>query len=152
MTNETTVTNTIGDVSEKQVEPQDEKHDNVVLDDTNDAEISEPTPAEPVQITIELPEGDLGDLGQSNTQEQLQQESKTDKSNHDDDKDTPVDTTEQKQQPLSKQQMIDQITEYKQKISDLTNNVRDTKSLSEKYEHNNQYLQEYIGTLMKSRK
>lgn len=50
----------------------------------------------------------------------------------------------------SKEDTISQILEYKQKIDVLVNNVRNTKRLCEKYDNENYYLQDYIGTLMNS--
>lgn len=118
-------------------------------------ESSEVEGATPVAIVVETPDGDLGQLALEHETTESKEAMVT----------VPSDGKEYHQLPsadtdakvgattnLTKQQMIQQITDYKQKISSLINNVRDTKSLCEKYEHNNQYLQEYIGTLMKDRK
>lgn len=47
-------------------------------------------------------------------------------------------------------EMVGEILLLKQKISTLISNIRDTKTLCDKYENQNQYLQEYVGSLMKS--
>lgn len=52
----------------------------------------------------------------------------------------------------AKHEMIQEILSLKNSINLLIGNVRDTKALCEKYDSNNQYLQEYVGTLMKNRK
>lgn len=51
---------------------------------------------------------------------------------------------------MSKDQMIQEILKLKSSISSLTTNIRDTKSVCDKYENDNQYLQDYVGTLMKN--
>lgn len=51
---------------------------------------------------------------------------------------------------LLKQDKIDQIMAMKVKLTQLVENIRDTKLLCEKYENENQYLQDYIGNYMKS--
>ncbi|EGV60310.1 hypothetical protein CANTEDRAFT_116359, partial [Yamadazyma tenuis ATCC 10573] len=50
----------------------------------------------------------------------------------------------------SKDEMIQEILQLKASISHLVGNVRDIKMLCEKSENDNQYLQEYVGTLMKT--
>ncbi|KAK6199622.1 uncharacterized protein RJT21DRAFT_3399 [Scheffersomyces amazonensis] len=47
------------------------------------------------------------------------------------------------------QEMIDEILELKTKIASIVGNIKDTKSVCNKYENEIQYLQEYISTLMK---
>lgn len=51
---------------------------------------------------------------------------------------------------LLKQEKIERIAELKNKIDTLINNIRDSKSVCDKYESEIQYFQEYIGGLMKS--
>lgn len=51
--------------------------------------------------------------------------------------------------PMSKQENIDEIVALKAKIAALIANVRTTKTVCDKYENENQYLQDYIGSLMK---
>jgi hypothetical protein len=51
---------------------------------------------------------------------------------------------------LLKQEKIDQIMRLKADISRLVSNVRQTKAICERYENENQYLQDYVGSLMKS--
>lgn len=50
---------------------------------------------------------------------------------------------------LLKQDKIDKIIELKYKIDSLINNIRDSKSVCDKYDNEIQYFQEYIGGLMK---
>lgn len=45
---------------------------------------------------------------------------------------------------------INQILDLKFKINLLINNIRDTSKLCDKYNNENSYLKEYIGTLMNS--
>ncbi|ODV81312.1 uncharacterized protein CANTADRAFT_28316, partial [Suhomyces tanzawaensis NRRL Y-17324] len=49
-----------------------------------------------------------------------------------------------------KEAKIEEILQLKAKINTLMNNIRDTKQVSDKFENENQYLQEYFGSLMKS--
>lgn len=51
---------------------------------------------------------------------------------------------------LLKQEKIDQIFLLKGKLSQLIENIRDTKLVCDKYENENQYLQDYVGNYMKS--
>lgn len=48
------------------------------------------------------------------------------------------------------EEMVAAILDLKLKISTLISNIRDTKTLSDKYDNENQYLQDYVGSLMKS--
>ena len=48
------------------------------------------------------------------------------------------------------EEMVAEILDLKLKISTLISNIRDTKTLSDKYDNENQYLQDYVGSLMKS--
>lgn len=48
------------------------------------------------------------------------------------------------------EEIVNEILELKLKISTLVSNVRDTKTLCDKYDNQNQYLQDYVGSLMKS--
>lgn len=48
------------------------------------------------------------------------------------------------------EEMVAEILDLKLKISTLISNIRDTKTLSDKYDSENQYLQDYVGSLMKS--
>lgn len=50
----------------------------------------------------------------------------------------------------SKQAKIDKILSLKEKSTTLLTNVRYTKALCDKYENENQYLQDYIGSLMQN--
>ncbi|KAK6455930.1 uncharacterized protein RJT20DRAFT_51751 [Scheffersomyces xylosifermentans] len=50
---------------------------------------------------------------------------------------------------LSREDKVAQILEYKAKIAKLISTIRDTKIVSDKYENEIQYLQDYIGSLMK---
>lgn len=51
---------------------------------------------------------------------------------------------------MSKDQMVGEILRLKSSINSLTTNIRDTKTVCDKYENDNQYLQDYVGTLMKN--
>lgn len=51
---------------------------------------------------------------------------------------------------LLKEAKINQILDMKNKLGSLISNIRDTRTLCEKYDNENQYLQDYIGSLMKS--
>ncbi|CUM46748.1 uncharacterized protein AC631_02430 [Debaryomyces fabryi] len=48
------------------------------------------------------------------------------------------------------EEMVTEILSLKLKIATLISNIRDTKTLSDKYDNENQYLQDYVGSLMKS--
>ncbi|CUM47068.1 unnamed protein product [Debaryomyces tyrocola] len=48
------------------------------------------------------------------------------------------------------EEIVNEILELKLKISTLVSNIRDTKTLCDKYDNQNQYLQDYVGSLMKS--
>lgn len=48
----------------------------------------------------------------------------------------------------SKEDIINEILTMKKSIDKLVGNIRDTKMLSQKYDKDNQYLQEYVDTLM----
>lgn len=48
------------------------------------------------------------------------------------------------------EEMAEEILELKLKVSTLISNIRDTKTLCDKYDNQNQYLQDYVGNLMKS--
>lgn len=47
-----------------------------------------------------------------------------------------------------KEDIINEILTMKKSIDKLVGNIRDTKMLSQKYDKDNQYLQEYVDTLM----
>lgn len=49
-----------------------------------------------------------------------------------------------------KQQLIQEIVEIKAEITRLVDGIRDTRTLCEKATAENQYLQEYVGTLTTS--
>lgn len=51
---------------------------------------------------------------------------------------------------MSKQQKVDEILKLKSDISLLVQNVRDQATVCRKYSHENQYLQDYVGSVMKS--
>lgn len=51
---------------------------------------------------------------------------------------------------LLKEAKINQILDMKNKLSSLISNIRNTRTFCEKYDNENQYLQDYIGSLMKS--
>lgn len=51
---------------------------------------------------------------------------------------------------LTKEQKIDKILELKNTLDSLLTMVRQTKQLCDKYEYENQYLQDYAGSLIKS--
>ena len=51
---------------------------------------------------------------------------------------------------LEKQKIIDEILSTKTEISRLLNNIRDTRTVCNRLSAENQYIQEYVGTLMKS--
>lgn len=51
---------------------------------------------------------------------------------------------------LEKQRIIQEILSTKTEISRLLNNIRDTRTVCHRLSAENQYLQEYVGTLMKS--
>lgn len=55
----------------------------------------------------------------------------------------------QKETP-NKEKTVEEILALKNKISTLITNIRDTKRLCERYKHENQYLQDYVGSLMAS--
>ncbi|EGW30237.1 uncharacterized protein SPAPADRAFT_144601 [Spathaspora passalidarum NRRL Y-27907] len=50
---------------------------------------------------------------------------------------------------LSKQEKIDLILQLRAKIDGLISNIRDSKTLCDKYDSEIQYFQEYIGGLVK---
>lgn len=50
----------------------------------------------------------------------------------------------------SKQDKVNEILRLKGDITKLVQNVRDQSAICTKYSNENQYLQEYIGTVMKS--
>ncbi|KAL6021348.1 hypothetical protein ACI3LZ_002242 [Candidozyma auris] len=50
----------------------------------------------------------------------------------------------------SKQEKVEEVLHLKQEISRLLQNVRDSQAVCEKYTHENNYLQDYIGSVMKS--
>lgn len=52
--------------------------------------------------------------------------------------------------PQTKEEKVARILELKGKISTLLANVKDTKTLCEKHENENQYLQDYVATLMQN--
>lgn len=66
-----------------------------------------------------------------------------------DDKDTKISKVAN-DMDMSKDQMIDEILRLKSSINSLTSNIRDTKTVCEKYENDNQYLQDYVGTMMQN--
>lgn len=49
-----------------------------------------------------------------------------------------------------KQQKVDEVLRLKADIAHLIRNIRDTQTVCRKYESENQYLQDYIGSVMKS--
>lgn len=51
---------------------------------------------------------------------------------------------------MSKDEMIEEISRLKTSISFLSSNIRDTRNVVENYDSENQYLQEFVGTLMKN--
>lgn len=51
---------------------------------------------------------------------------------------------------MSKEDMIKEINRLKSSISSLASNIRDTRHVVERYNNDNQYLQDYVGTLMKN--
>lgn len=50
----------------------------------------------------------------------------------------------------SKEQKVEEVLRLKEEITRLLQNVRDSQALCEKYTHENDYLQDYIGSVMKS--
>lgn len=52
--------------------------------------------------------------------------------------------------PQTKQQKVDEVLSLKGDISKLIQNVRKQAIVCQKYTDENQYLQDYIGTVMKS--
>lgn len=52
--------------------------------------------------------------------------------------------------PRSKENKIKDLQELRQNISTLITNVRNTKRLCDKYDSENQYLQDYVGSVMTS--
>lgn len=50
----------------------------------------------------------------------------------------------------SKQEKVEEVLHLKQEISRLLQNVRDSQAVCEKYTHENNYLKDYIGSVMKS--
>lgn len=48
------------------------------------------------------------------------------------------------------QELVSEILRLKGEINTMVGNIRNTKSLCEKYESENQYLQDYVGNLMRS--
>lgn len=50
----------------------------------------------------------------------------------------------------SRQAKIDEILSLKTRISTLIENIRDTKLICEKFDNENQYLQDYVGNYMKT--
>lgn len=55
-----------------------------------------------------------------------------------------------KENTLLTEEKIEQIMRLKGDIARLVSNVRQTKAICGRYENENQYLQDYIGSLMKS--
>lgn len=51
---------------------------------------------------------------------------------------------------MSKEAKIDEITELKAKIASLVANIRDARAVCTKYDRDNDYLQDYVGSVMKS--
>lgn len=51
---------------------------------------------------------------------------------------------------MEKQAKVDEVLKLKADISVLVQNIRDQVTVSNKYSHENQYLQDYIGSVMKS--
>lgn len=51
---------------------------------------------------------------------------------------------------LLREEKVEQIRILKAKITSLISNVRDTKRICDKYENENQYLQDYVGSMMTS--
>lgn len=49
----------------------------------------------------------------------------------------------------SKQEKVNEILRLKGDIAQLVQNIRDQSAVCTKYSNENQYLQEYIGTVMK---
>lgn len=50
----------------------------------------------------------------------------------------------------AKQQKVEEVLHLKEEITKLLQNVRDSQAVCEKYTHENDYLQDYIGSVMKS--
>lgn len=48
----------------------------------------------------------------------------------------------------TKEQKVEQIIELKSKINQLLSNVRESKLTTEKYQHEINYLKEYIGSVL----
>lgn len=69
-------------------------------------------------------------------------------------KDSPKSLEQQDQKqalsPQTKEEKVASILALKAKISALLTNVKDTKILCEKHENENQYLQDYVATLMQN--
>ncbi|RCK65678.1 hypothetical protein Cantr_01331 [Candida viswanathii] len=53
---------------------------------------------------------------------------------------------------LTEQQKIEKILELKTKINLLVSNIRDSKTVCDKYESDIQYFQDYIGLLLQKEK
>lgn len=53
---------------------------------------------------------------------------------------------------LTEQQKIEKIIELQSKINSLISNIRDSKTVCDKYESDIQYFQEYIGLLLQKEK
>lgn len=64
--------------------------------------------------------------------------------------DIPSDNRKQPGMNLESQVMISEILRLKRDINTMVGNIRNTKLLCEKYESENQYLQDYVGNLMRS--
>ncbi|CAH6722862.1 SCOCO-like protein 1 [[Candida] jaroonii] len=60
------------------------------------------------------------------------------------------DTVDVSKVDMSKEDMIREINKLKASISSLASNIRDTRHVVERYNNDNQYLQDYVGTLMKN--
>lgn len=50
----------------------------------------------------------------------------------------------------TKQDKVNEILQLKKDISQLVQNIRDQSAICSKYSSENQYLQDYIGSVMKS--
>lgn len=50
----------------------------------------------------------------------------------------------------SKQKKVEEVLQLKDEITKLLQNVRDSQAVCERYTHENDYLQDYIGSVMRS--
>lgn len=64
--------------------------------------------------------------------------------------DTSLNQNPSKHMEMTKSEAIEHILEEKEKIFKLITNIRSMRAVCEKYQNENQYLQEYVGSLMKN--